>query len=45
MQPILIDGGQFAPQTLIEIVDDLGVALHHALRGCGRNRPLYLERF
>src|SRR4051794_6034496 len=28
MQPILVDGGQFAAQTLVEIFDDLWVALH-----------------
>src|SRR5215468_4110574 len=32
MQPILIDRGQFATQTLVEIFDNFGVALHHALR-------------
>ena len=28
MQPILVDGGQLVPQRLVEIFDDLGVALH-----------------
>src|ERR1043165_7161275 len=28
MQPVLIDRGQLAAQALVEIVDDLGVALH-----------------
>jgi hypothetical protein len=32
MQPILIDRGQFAAQTLVEIIDDFGVALHDALQ-------------
>jgi hypothetical protein len=32
MQPILVDGGEFAAQALVEIVDDFGVALHDALR-------------
>jgi len=30
MQPVLVDGGEFAAQTLVEIFDDLGVALHDA---------------
>jgi hypothetical protein len=32
VQPVLIDGREFMPQTLVEIVDDLWVALHGALR-------------
>jgi hypothetical protein len=28
MQPILVDGGEFAAQALVEIFDDLRVALH-----------------
>ena len=28
MQPVLADGGELAAQTAVEIVDDLGVALH-----------------
>ena len=28
MQPVLIDGGQFVAQPLVQIFDDLGVALH-----------------
>jgi hypothetical protein len=31
MQPVLVDGREFVPQTLVEILDDLGVALHGAL--------------
>jgi hypothetical protein len=31
MQPILVDGGEFAAQTLIEIFNDSCVALHDAL--------------
>jgi hypothetical protein len=31
MQPILVDGGELAAQALVEIIDDLGVALHDAL--------------
>jgi hypothetical protein len=32
MQPVLIDGGELAAQTLVEIFDDFWVALHDALR-------------
>jgi hypothetical protein len=28
----LVDGGEFAAQALVEIIDDFGVALHLALR-------------
>jgi hypothetical protein len=31
MQPILVDGGEFAAQALIELFDDFWVALHGAL--------------
>jgi hypothetical protein len=31
MQPILVDGGKFAAQTLVEIFNDPCVALHDAL--------------
>jgi hypothetical protein len=31
MQPILVDGGELVPQTLVEIFNDLCVALHDAL--------------
>ena len=46
MQPVLVDGGEFAAQALVEIIDDFWVALHGALRVFeaepARN---YLERF
>jgi hypothetical protein len=47
VQPILVDGGKFATQALVEIVDDFCVALHHALPliEAERVRPAYLERF
>jgi hypothetical protein len=46
MQPVLIDRGQFASQTLVEIVDNFGVALHDALRvRYGQIRFNFLERF
>src|SRR4029079_1567781 len=32
MQPVLADGGEFAAQALVEIIDDFWVALHGALR-------------
>ena len=32
MQPVLIDGGELAAQTPVEIFDDFWVALHDALR-------------
>src|ERR1700687_3268281 len=32
MQPILVDGGEFVAQALVEIFDDLCVALHDASR-------------
>jgi hypothetical protein len=31
MQPILIDGREFAAQALVEVIDDFRVALHDAL--------------
>ena len=31
MQPVLVDGGELVPQRLVEIFDDLGIALHDAL--------------
>jgi hypothetical protein len=31
MQPILVDGGKLAAETLVEIIDDFEVALHDAL--------------
>jgi hypothetical protein len=39
VQPILVDRGKFAAQALVEVIDDLGIALHRALRCFGRNRP------
>jgi hypothetical protein len=32
VQPVLVDGGEFAAQTLVEVIDDFGVALHDTLR-------------
>jgi hypothetical protein len=31
MQPILIDGGQFVPQRLVEEIEDTRLASHHLL--------------
>jgi hypothetical protein len=31
VQPVLIDRGELMPQRLVEIFDDLGIALHAAL--------------
>ncbi len=45
MQPVLIDRGQFAPQTLVEIIDNFGVALHDALRVLAETGQLSSERF
>jgi hypothetical protein len=28
MQPVLVDGGEFAAQPLVEIFNDSGIALH-----------------
>jgi hypothetical protein len=38
MQPILIDGGQFAAQTLIEIFNNLHIAAHHKFLFTFRSR-------
>jgi hypothetical protein len=42
MQPVLVDGGKFAAEAPVEIVDDFWVALHGALRWL---RPSSLECF
>src|SRR5712671_492020 len=45
MQPVLVNGGEFAAQALVEIIDDFGVALHGARSGFLRpNRPESLFR-
>jgi hypothetical protein len=28
MQPVLVDGRQFMPERLVEVIDDAGLALH-----------------
>ncbi|WP_207633531.1 TetR/AcrR family transcriptional regulator [Escherichia coli] len=46
VQPVLIDGGQFAAQPLVQIIDDLRVALHDPLHLSRPNwSALNLERF
>jgi hypothetical protein len=29
MQPVLINGGQFVPQRLVEVIEDTGLTSHH----------------
>jgi hypothetical protein len=45
MQPVLVDGGKFAAQAPVEVVDDFWVALHGALRRLRPKAGLNLERF
>jgi hypothetical protein len=34
MQPVLINGGQFVPQRLVEVIEDTGLASHSSAPDC-----------